>query len=52
MTEPETQEKPRIKGEPLDLEDLLVLAPVDVEDIASALIFFEDNAPKGAEVLE
>lgn len=34
-----------IRGEPLNLEDLLALAEIDTEDIASALIFFDDNAP-------
>ncbi len=43
MSEP--QDKPKIKGEPLDLEELLALAEIDSEDIASALIFFDENAP-------
>jgi hypothetical protein len=48
MSEQPVQEsKPKINGEPLDLEDLLALAEIDSEDIASALIFFDDNAPDG-----
>jgi len=53
MSEPPPQEQPTptIKGEPLDLDDLLSLAEIDAEDIASALNFFDDAAPdklKGA----
>lgn len=43
MSDP--QDKPKIKGEPLDEEDLLSLAEIDGEDIASALEFFDDHAP-------
>lgn len=45
MTEPAQDTKPKIKGEPLDLEDLLALAPVDAEDIASALVFADEHLP-------
>lgn len=38
--------QPSVRGEPIDLEDLLALAEIDSEDIASARIFFEDNAPE------
>lgn len=44
MSEPQ-EKKPAIKGSPLDLEDLLSLAEIDVEDIASALVFFDEHAP-------
>lgn len=45
-TIPPQDTKPKIKGEPLDIEDLLSLAPVDAEDIASAMLFFDENAPE------
>lgn len=46
MSDPQpSEQKPKIKGEPLDIEDLLALAPVDAEDIASALVFFDEHAP-------
>ncbi len=44
MSDP--QDKPKIKGEPLDLDDLLSLAEIDGEDIASALEFFDEHAPE------
>ena len=40
------QQKPKIKGEPLDEEELIALmSEIDAEDIASALLFFDENAP-------
>lgn len=47
MSEPTPQDtKPAIKGEPMDIEDLLALAPIDAEDIASALEFFDNVVPE------
>lgn len=48
MTEPAQDTKPKIKGEPLDLEDLMALAPIEPEDIASALVFFDGVVPDDA----
>jgi hypothetical protein len=44
--QPETQPvKPSVKGEPMDLKDLLDLADITQTDIAAALVFFDDHAP-------
>lgn len=47
---PESQKsappKPRIHGDPMDLDDLLLLADVDEIDMAQALVWLEQVAPE------
>lgn len=44
-SKPQQPESPPVKGEPIDLKRLLLMAKIDAADIASAQLFAVKHAP-------